>query len=213
MNAIDEIITKGVDYSYLGLEKTNPVNELYFKVESDSNNKQKALTQNKFIIKLKDAFLNMYLKESYCKDGLDEQDRELAQNDELQMDENTLALIEYFKHVQNRVISPNSTKYDENKENEINNQDFGELVDYSKVDISIQKNNDLRFYLFSKFLIFSCFSEQSSQEYLNYFKMMKDGGLKWLEDNLNDEGDLVAHANTPSDFNDPEIKNEPLPQF
>lgn len=126
---------------------------------------------------LKKDFLNLYLSENYCHDGLNEEDRELAAKGELVMEDNTESFKVYYRFLERQIYHP-----PEDVDRSQNDIDFDkEIIDF------FQKKEDQPVieFLLNKLLIFSCHKEETREEFIKYFEFMCKHGDKWLEEHKN----------------------------
>lgn len=104
VNAIEDIVTdSNLQCDYINL--IDPSKDSLFVDPQDNNpdpddsELNQELFNNKFMIVLKDDFLKLFIRESYCKDGLDDEELFLAKHNKLESDDNTNALVKYYASV------------------------------------------------------------------------------------------------------------------
>lgn len=124
---------------------------------SKSSSQSQQLLPHAFYLKLKDDFLALYLRESYCpRQGLEQSERYLAETGQIEIEERELALLQYFKFVEEKLM--HGLNWGDSDQN---GQDMDEETRelYRQMDQSLSRNAELLQYLHSKLLIFSCFNE------------------------------------------------------
>ena len=136
------------------------------KLDYDDENTTQFL-DNKFALKLKNDFIPLLVRESYDHAfGLPEEEIELAQKNQLEMDEQNEGLISYYFNIEKELYEE-AALFDGEEQKEHIDPDTGDVIIDEDIKEAIGGDPELRNYLMNKMVILSLNDDQVREGYIN----------------------------------------------